>query len=235
MGPETTEVWKSGAEVTYIIHNHASITYPDESDGHDRFFDLTGKMGCQQMYDTSSLSCSLHGIKVHTTLIDENKSQKVKADFIREDVWTKKFLQQDTFVIEFDKNGVNDVLVNKGVNQAIWGMIGAIGNSLDVGLDLTEKIEGDFIIKANETNGYCKTIFFVTRAAKNTDEIKLSNSHLFLSRRPNESLESSIEIMRKIEDNNCSFKRYSSFLHREVRKLKPQDFSATIVSLNIDL
>ncbi|XP_044007168.1 uncharacterized protein LOC122851774 isoform X2 [Aphidius gifuensis] len=189
-------------------------------------------MSCQKMHDTTMLSCSLHDIKVHTTLVDDIKSQKIKADYVREDIWTKKFLQQDTFNIQFDKNGVNDVLIGNNVNQAIWGIIGAFTNLLDVGLNLNEKIEGDYIKKANLTNGYCKTKFFITRSIENenNDDVKLNNFNLFLINKPNETLTRIIEIARKIEDDNCSFKRYSAFLHREIRKLKPQDFHVDIIS-----
>ncbi|KAH0545642.1 uncharacterized protein LOC123268320 [Cotesia glomerata] len=221
------EVWKRGAEVTYFIHNHATKIYSNDhgkSNHSDMSFDVQTMLTCQSI--ESKAYCFYHDTQVKSTYLGDSKRGRSEIKSAELDIWTKKTLQQDAITIDFTKNGMSTVWVGIEVEPIGRNMMGALAQPLDIGLDFSSALTGNFERKVNTSRGNCHSKFLVTRSPALSHQKKLPAS-LFLVARPDEDLIRPIEISRMMEmdGDKCDDRSfyYSFFMNRENRHTKDTD------------
>ncbi|XP_008544978.1 uncharacterized protein LOC103569451 [Microplitis demolitor] len=219
-------IWKYGAEVTYLVQNHALKKYPlgqSESKNSDMTFDLKTMLTCQSL--ETKAHCFFHDTVSKSTVAGNNKHARPDAQYIERDIWTKKVLQQDTMTIDFTKNGITTVWVAKDVDPMGRNMMAALAMPLNIGLDFSSEVTGNYETKANTSKGNCLTKFLVTQSAAASHQKKFPMD-LFLIAQANQPLNRPIEITRMMEaGDKChdKFFVYSFFANRELRDAKQTD------------
>ncbi|XP_008544979.1 uncharacterized protein LOC106693067 [Microplitis demolitor] len=218
--------WKYGAKVTYLIQNHASKTYmmdQSESKHSDMTFDLKTMLTCQSLETTAH--CFFHDTESRSVVAGNNKHARPDVQYTERDIWTKKVLQQSMMTIDFNKNGITTVWVPVDVEVAGRNMMGALAMPLDIGLDFSSEISGNYETKSNTTKGNCLTRFLVTRSSAVSHQKKLPMD-LFLVAQANESINRPIEITRTMEaGDKCHDKSFvhSFYMNRECRTANQTD------------
>lgn len=212
--------------MTYLIQSQATTTYPTNFTKFNKSFNLRTFLTCQG--PENILQCSFHDTDVRSNFID-NKLQRPLTEHYADNIWAKKMLQQDTVQIEFTKNGVKEVLTSVSVEPIGRMMIGSLAYLLDIGVDLSTKLTGDF---QNEvTSEGCQRKFLVTRSVATDNNPGNTMFNLFLIPRANESLVNPLEIAQSLEKDNCEKMNFMSFFtFLDMKNWKDGETTAKIVS-----
>ncbi|XP_034939518.1 uncharacterized protein [Chelonus insularis] len=228
--------WSNGdkAKATYLVQDYAIKSFSAESklDLPDEVFKLNALLTCQFMF--KNLQCYFHNVDVQTTYLDEKYKSEINSKFLYEDMWVKKSLVKVSLEVEVTNNEYLIVWISASLEPTGRAVMASLFEPLNLMLNFSSRLSGNFKVSANQTLGICQTSYYVMESSATLSKSNDLGAELFLFSRPDETLDKPLQILRKIEDEKCAAKNYARYSPFAVKELKMKANGVNIEMHSLD-